>query len=413
MPRRLAPGLLALAVTAACGGDAPAPAPPVPALAVTDVASPATGMTGEPRLTVSPRGVLLSWVETRGDRASLQFAERAAGAWTPAREAAAGGDWFVNWADVPSVLRLSNGHLAAHWLQKSGAGTYAYDVRLAWSGDDGATWSPSMTPHHDDTESEHGFASLYETADGGLGLVWLDGRGMTGAEGHEAHGGDTGAMSVRAATYDTAWQQTSESAIDLRVCECCPTAVAVTADGPIAAFRNRSDDEVRDIHVSRLAGGVWSEPVPVHEDGWRIPACPVNGPALSADGRAVAIAWFTVKDDQGQAFAAFSADAGRTFSAPIRLDDAGALGRVGIDLLPGGRALATWIEFADGRAQFRARLVDPTGARGEAVTIAGIEGSRASGYPRVARHGDEIVFAWTATVDGTSSVQTAVAMLPR
>ena len=50
-----------------------------------------------------------------------------------------GYDWFVNWADVPSVVRLANGTLAGHWLQKSGADTYAYDVRLAYSHDDGKT----------------------------------------------------------------------------------------------------------------------------------------------------------------------------------------------------------------------------------------------------------------------------------
>ncbi|MGE3275345.1 MAG: sialidase family protein [Vicinamibacterales bacterium] len=365
-----------------------------------------------PRLTTSANGVLLSWIAQDGPRATLKFAERTAGGWTTPITVASGEDWFVNWADVPSVVRLSTGDLAGHWLQKSGPDTYAYDVRVSWSTDNGATWAPSVTPHHDGTATEHGFASLYEAPNGGLGLVWLDGRGMTGADGHDAHAGnDAGAMSVRAATFDSDWTQTSESAVDVRVCECCPTAIAVTADGPIAAFRNRTDDEVRDIFVSRLDGGTWSEPTAIHEDGWRIPACPVNGPALAAEGRHLAAAWFTVKDDVGQAYVAFSGDAGRTFGAPVRVDDAGALGRVGLDLLPDGSALVTWIEFADGRAQFRARTVTSDGARGDAATVAGIEGSRASGYPRVARHGDDIVFAWTETVDGTSRVRTATARL--
>jgi hypothetical protein len=179
----------------------------------------------------------------------------------------------------------------------------------------------------------------------------------------------------------------------------------VTSEGPIAAFRNRSNEEVRDIHVSRLERNAWTESVSVHEDGWRIPACPVNGPMLSARGRDVAIAWFTVKDDQGRALVAFSKDAGRTFGAPMRLDDGGSLGRVDIDLIDDGSAVASWIEFADQRAQIRARRIQATGLRSPAITVAGIEGNRASGSSRLARYGEELVFAWTESTDGKLRVQ--------
>jgi len=70
-------------------------------------------------------------------------------------------------------------------------------------------------------------------------------------------------------------------------------------------------------------------------------ACPINGPALSAKGRNVAIAWYTVKDDQGHAYVAFSRDAGRSFSEPIRLDDKASLGRVDVELLRDRSALAS------------------------------------------------------------------------
>lgn len=204
-----------------------------------------------------------------------------------------------------------------------------------------------------------------------------------------------------------------QAPVDLRVCECCPTTVAVTSDGPIAAFRDRSESEVRDIFISRFENGGWSESRAVHADGWKIPACPVNGPMLSAGGRDVAVAWFTVKEGQGRSSAAFSTDAGRTFSRPVRLDDGGSLGRVDIELMPDGAAVGSWIEFADQRAPLRARRVDPSGARFAAITIAGIEGNRASGYPRLARHGDEIVFAWTESASGRLRVQTAVARTTR
>jgi hypothetical protein len=149
--------------------------------------------------------------------------------------------------------------------------------------------------------------------------------------------------------------QASEMAIDDRVCECCPSAAAVTVDGPIVAYRNRTSDEIRDIYVSRLIGSKWTRPRAVYNDRWRIAACPVNGPALSARGRDVAIAWFTAVGDEGHVYAAFSSNAGETFGSPVRIDDVGAVGRVDVELLVDGSAAVTWIEFANQRSEFRIR----------------------------------------------------------
>ena len=384
-------------------------------LAPQPIATPAGVNSAEPQLTVSKRGVLLSWIERSGELAALKFAERTASGWSAPMTVATGRDWFVNWADVPSVLRLPSGALVAHWLQKSASSTYAYDVRLSTSVDDGKSWSPSFLPHHDGTPTEHGFASLFPVG-GGFGLVWLDGRNMKGE--HDAHG----SMTVRFARFDPHFDQVEETEVDARVCECCPTTAAVTSEGIIAAYRNRGDDETRDNYVTRFVNGKWTTPQPVFNDNWKIAACPVNGPSLSANGSTVAIAWFTAKNDQPQALMAFSKDAGRTFGAPIRIDDAATLGRVDLELLPDGSALATWIEFAPepaspkpsggGRAEFRARRIDANGGRSAPVTIAGIAGSRSSGYPRAAVANGEVIFAWTASVNNTLQVKTSRARLP-
>ena len=385
-------------------------------LRVTSLPSPASENSGQPQLTVSDHGVLLSWIERAGPRVTLKFAERTPTGWSPSRTVASGDDWFVNWADVPSVLRLDDGTLVAHWLQMSGPGTYAYDVRLSYSTDDGRTWAASFTPHHDGTETEHGFASLFQMPGAGLGVVWLDGRAMQSDTPSATAVGEVGAMSLRFATFDRQWTQTSERPVDLRVCECCPTTAVVTADGLITAFRNRGNEEVRDIYVSRFENGTWTEARAVHDDGWQINGCPVNGPMLSTRGRDVVIAWFNAKDNEGHVFVAFSGDAGRTFGPPIRLDDRAALGRVDVELLADGSALASWIEYADRLAEFRVRRIEPTGSRSPAVAVTPLQSSRASGYPRVALHDDELVFAWTERVgdsgNGTRRVSTATARLP-
>lgn len=363
------------------------------------VASPAGANSAQPQMSVSSRGVLLSWIERDGPTASLKFSERTATGWTTPITVATGKDWFVNWADVPSVVRLSNGTLAAHWLQKNGADTYAYDVRLSRSTDNGKTWSKSFLPHTDATKTEHGFASLVELPNANLGLVWLDGRAMTPGAEHTGH--DMGAMSVRFASFDKNGKQTAESLVDDRVCECCPTALAVTADGPIAAFRNRSETEVRDIHVSRLVNGTWTSSAAVHTDNWQIDACPVNGPSLAANGRNVALAWFTGVGGENRAFVAFSKDAGRTFGAPIRVDGAGTLGRVDLALLPNGDAIVTWIERAGTLSEFRWRRVSPNGTASAPTSISQIASTRASGYPRMALSGNTLIFAWVNTAAST------------
>ena len=388
------------------------PTPRLPAaewtLRLEPLVSPAGDGTAQPQLTASTDGVILSWLEKTSSQAALKFSERTAAGWSEARLISFGDDFFANFADVPSVVRLADRTLVAHWLQNSSATGSGYDIRLARSTDDGRTWSAPFSPHHDGTKTEHGFASLFDTG-GGLGLIWLDGRAMKPSVNPDDDA--TGDMGLRAARFDRGWKQLSEDAIDLRVCECCPTAAAVTVDGPIVAFRNRSADEVRDIYVSRFTGEAWTVPSPVHNDGWKLDGCPINGPALSAGGRDVAVAWFTAPHDEAHAFVAFSRDAGRTFGAPIRVDDAGSLGRVDVEQMPDGSAVVGWIELANRSAAFKVRRVDPNGQRSAAVTVTDLGEHRNSGYPRIARRGQDLIFAWTGSGD-RQGVETATARMP-
>ena len=402
--------LAALLAVGAGQRSVPGPIPWQPT--IERLESPAAPSSGLPQLSASSRGILLSWVERAGSQATLKFAERTGRGWSPVRTAATGTNWFVNWADVPSVLRLDDRTLVAHWLQKSGSGTYAYDVRLARSTDDGRTWSASTTPHHDGLQREHGFASLLPMPGRGLALIWLDGRHTSGTADHDAPGASGGAMSLRYATFDGQWRQTSDVQVDDRVCDCCPTTAVMTSEGPLVAYRDRSGDETRDIYVARLEGRTWSTPRAAHADNWQIAACPVNGPRLSARGRDVALAWFTGKNEVGRSFVAFSKDAGRSFGGPIRLDTGGSLGRVDVALLPDGSAVASWIESSDKGGRIAIRRVTPTGGASSPTTVATVSTARISGYPRMAFHAGELVFAWIEGDASATRVQTAFAKVP-
>ena len=309
---------------------------------VRPIPGPAGANTTAPQLTTSSRGVILSWVEQdpKSTAARLWFAERTATGWSAPVQVASGDDWFVSYADPPNVMRMANGALVANWLVVTDLINEGADLHLTYSTDNGKTWAPSFMPHHDGKKVQHAFASLVEQPGKGLGVVWLDGR-------------DGEDMAVRYAAYDGAWKQTADQRVDARACECCgPTTVATPDGGVVVAFRDRSDKEIRDIAVSRLSGGTWSPSAVVHPDNWEVDYCPINGPMLAARGNQAAVAWFTLQNNQGQAYVAFSSDAGKTWGAPQRLDEKGSLGRVDVELLEDGSAVATWVEFGDkiGRA---------------------------------------------------------------
>src|SRR5256885_2801229 len=371
-------------------GLAQAPAP----LVVEPLASPAGANSSVPQMTVAGDRLVLSWVEREGTTSTFKFSQRTATGWSAPMVVVASDKLMVNSADVPSVRAMPGGGFAAHWMIESGPDPEAYDLRMAWSAD-GKTWTAPVAPNRDKTKSQHGFASLYPTADGGTGVVWLDGR--------TTHG-DEGDMQLRAATFDKAHQPLSETLIDSRVCECCPTSVSVSADGPIAVYRNRTTAEIRDIYATRWSGTKWSMPIRVHADNFKIEACPINGPAIAANGKDVVVAWFTAPNEKQQSFVAFSHDSGRTFGKATKVEDEGTLGRMQVALAPDGAAIVGWVEFANEKSTFKVRRVDAAGARGQSVAVADLSGTR---FPRLAVAKNEAVLAWTESEKDSSRVKTA------
>jgi hypothetical protein len=367
-------------------------------------------------------GVILSWLERTASGHRFRFATRRDNRWTEPVTIAEGDRFFANWADVPSVVRLPDGSVVAHWLQISGPGKYSYDVMLRHSPDGGRKWSAPLMPHRDGTETEHGFVSIVawpgSPFGSSFGVVWLDGRDFANRAGH-GEAGMKAEMSIRATVPSQSiggalsgsgvvtppvavWTQSKEMLVDSRVCECCPTAAARTSRGVVVAYRDRSPTEVRDIAVARFENGGWTEGKVVHPDNWQIPGCPVNGPALAASGSRVALAWFAAPDNNARVKVTFSNDGGVTFGAPIRVDDGLPLGRVALTALDDGSVLVGWLEYvkdADGSgaaAHFRVRRVSAGGARGEAITVARVTPDRASGYPRLVRSGNVVTLAWVA-----------------
>jgi hypothetical protein len=377
---------------------------------VRELPSPAGAGSGQPNLAVSSDGrVYLSWIERLGEgRFSLRFATLEKDGWSTPRVIAEGSNWFVNWADFPSMAALPDGSLAAHWLVKSGQGTYEYDVTISRSFDGGKTWGKPFIPHRGGVKTEHGFVSLFAAKDDSLAAVWLDGREMKPAEGGHDH--DKGNMTLRYVKIKRDGSLVDDAALDTRVCECCQTSAAMTSEGPVVVYRDRSEaeKEIRDISIVRLKGGKWSAPRPVFQDGWQLNGCPVNGPAVAAAGRRVAVAWFTGADKSSRVKLAFSHDAGETFGQPVAVDDGNPAGRVDVLLLDDGGVMVSWLEKLPEGGAVRVRRVRPDGKLDEAITVAPSGTARSNGFPQMARAGGELVFAWTG-----ARVFTATLVLPQ
>lgn len=416
---------------AASPGGVPVREPPTPA---------APG-SGQPFLASDAGGVWMSWTEPMpggGHRVAAAYLhEGGAGHWGAPVTVAQGSDFFVNWADFPSI-HVFGELLVAHWLQRGGGGgTYDYGVRLAWSQDRGATWSEPWTPHDDHTPTEHGFVSVFEAADradgqgtphaGGRGAAggriwaaWLDGRAMVEPGGPmslraRALPARSGRPPAPAGDSGTAFAAEAgpEELLDDRVCECCQTDAVVVGGVPVVAFRDRGEGELRNIHVARRLPDGWTASVPVHDDGWVVGGCPVNGPAMAErDGR-VAVAWFTAPGGEARVNVAFSLDGGTAFGPAFRIDAGRPAGRVDVAALDDGSALVAWLERRqDGGAVVASRRVAADGAVGAMRTLAASSEDRASGFPRIARLGtDRLVLAWTAVAGDQSQVRAAVFFL--
>lgn len=387
--------LLMVAVVASCSdGELPVFGEPRP------IYLPAGTNTMSPRLTAGGNGdTVLSWLQTKESGATLRYARLGRGEWSEAIDVVTDPAMFANWADLPSVTAMDREHWIAHWLSKSVAEGYAYDVLVAQSKDGGKTWGAPLRPHTDGTSTEHGFVSIFPKG-GSAALLWLDGRqtGDEAAGDPEARG-----MTLRSAVIDPTGKRSLEQRVDDLVCDCCQTDVAVSSRGPIAAYRDRTAEEIRDIYVTRFADDAWQAGSPIADDGWYITGCPVNGPAIDADGDLVAIAWFSAANDRPVVRAAISTNGGRSFREPIEIASKGSSGHVGIAIVDRSAVTVSWVESdKHGTNAINLRGLTVGGTTGPVETVGRSTLLRI--YPQLARSNDKLILAWTDEVGDVTEV---------
>ena len=347
---------------------------------------PATPGAAAPAFSRAGDSVALTWLEPSGGAGSaspmegphsLRFSRWNGKTWGAPVTIASGTDFFVNWADVPGAVDLGAGRWLAHWTTKLGEG--AFGMSLARSEDGGATWKRLAAAGPRDLPQEQSFVSLLPEA-GAVRATWLEKRGKGSA------------TTLRTGLIR---ETLAESRLlDGRVCECCQISTAETSEGPLVVYRDRSDTEIRDIAVVRRGSAGWTRPSLVAAEGWQIAGCPVNGPAVAASGRSVAVVWFTAAGGTHRVETAFSSDAGAHFGPPILVDGAAPLGRVGIVRDENGDAIVLWAANEGGSPTIRLRRLSPGGSQGAPFIVAPTSAARTVGVPSLARAGASLLVAW-------------------
>lgn len=368
-----------------------------PALHGIEVAPPSLGKGLYPCLALDSEGGLsASWTEPRqGKEHALLWAKRKAdGSWSEPEQIAAGDDWFVNWADHPMHASDAQGRVLATWLQKVPGSAYSYQVQTRLR-DSAGNWGEPRLLHEDTSPTEHGFVSIASTPGGGFVIAWLDGRATA----------EKKPMQLRARRLLADGSFGPELLVDSRVCDCCGTSLRAAPDGSfLLSFRDRSEEEVRDLGRARIRLGddakLQLEAMPAPVDGWVMPGCPVNGPAQAADSERIATAWFTMQPTPRVRL-------GYGMQVLNIAEGAGVAGRVAVAATQHGFAVA-WLETRAGRTawwlQELHRKPSPTPSRdggqilvptGPGRPIAPSTGSRADGFLSLAATKTGVLAVWT------------------
>lgn len=338
--------------------------------------------------------LVLSWMERGEDESVLKYSRLADGVFTDPVTVTTEPRMFVNWADLPSVTALDGDHWVAHWLRYSADKTYSYDVVVSQSFDNGATWTDAIPTHTDGTHTEHGFVSTLPHADGAL-LLWLDGRNTP-----------DGAMTLRSAVISADNERLQEEEIDASVCDCCQTDMAIAATGPIAVYRDRTSDEIRDIYIARHLDGAWQPGARLYADDWNIAGCPVNGPSVIANDEHVAVAWFSAANDEPVVRLLTSNDSGASFGEAVEIASGRIAGYVGLAALDDGAMAVSWVGRSDtGENALFLREVSAEGEVQPAIEVGRSGHMRL--FPQLAYADGYLYMAWTADEDDTSRLKTA------
>ena len=365
----------------------------------------------EPNLHLSNSGnIYLSYISSSPDKkeSSLLFSmfDNLNYSWNKPNLIVESDKMFVNWADFPEVTTDNLNGITAHYLEMSSEKKYSYDIKIVNSTDQGFNWSNPIKLHSDNTKTEHGFVSTVNIKNGFLS-TYLDGR-QNELSNHDKS--IRPQMTLRGTSYNIDGNILEDLLIDDRVCDCCQTDLAITENGQsIVVYRDRSEDEVRDIYYSYKKDSKWSKPINIFNDNWKISGCPVNGPAISTYKNNSAVVWYTFSKNKNQIKVVFTDNISSGFQRPILVEANDPIGRVDIELLDPNNAIISFIDIIDDKAYIKLQMITKGGSQSKLLLIDESSENRSSGFPVITLNKEKsnTIIAWTESKENFK-IKTAV-----
>jgi len=226
---------------------------------------------------------------------------------------------------------------------------FAGSVKYIRSYDGGSTWTDPEIVHKSDTniENSHSFVAATLLADGEVGTVWLDGR----------HKLDHSVMYFSKTNGMEGFGE--DYPVGEGTCQCCKNSLLTDENGTLHIAYRGLTDGTRDVmhFTSNDNGATFTKPKKISEDGWKIDACPHNGPAMArAEDGALHFIWYSLAGGEGL-FYATSADGGTSFTPRLQVSDNPVAKHPQLEVV-NGYAVTVWDELTgNGKsAHKRARL---------------------------------------------------------
>ncbi len=243
----------------------------------------------------------------------------------------------------PKIKLDAKGNIYLTWTQKL-EGKHSGHIRFSRSTDGGEHFSAPVTVNDNLDNISHRFDSMAIGKNGEIFIAWLDARDVEAAK--KAGQQFEGSSLYYSWSDDGGQYFYPNKRIATHTCQCCRLDTAIAPDNtPVITWRHVFEGGIRDHALVKFND--WNTPGDTHrvgQDNWKIDACPHHGPGLSiSDSGIYHAAWFSGSPTNSGLFYAYSADAGRHFSAPVNFGKAGT-GHPHV-LALGSRVYVGWQEF--------------------------------------------------------------------
>lgn len=250
--------------------------------------------------------------------------------------------------NLPKVIFKPSGEIIAVWGEKNPNpfNRYAGLIFYSQSFDNGSSWTPAQALVSDTSGYDQRYSDIALLKNGEAAIIWLDNRKTTNNEGSALYCAVTkGKNGFR-----------NETIISQPACPCCRTSVFVDSKNNIhALYRGILNDSIRDmVHVVSADGGkTFSAPKRINNDNWMLRGCPHTGPSMTENDEGMHFVWFTGGLQKGS-FYIWSENAGKTYLSHDNISRLGTHPQ--ITALPGGELVTAWDESVSIGNQYYKRI---------------------------------------------------------